>query len=58
MGCAGGNHISEKEYQKMVEEIKTFQSETIVKHNYLEKEFKSSKYFERMSSKRPTFKNI
>ena len=41
MGCAGGNHISEKEYQKMVEEIKTFQSETTVKHNYLEKEFKS-----------------
>ena len=41
MGCTGDNHISEKEFQKMVEEIKTYQSETTVKHDFLDKEFKS-----------------
>ena len=34
MGCTGGNQISEQEFQKKVEEIKTYQSETTIKHNF------------------------
>ena len=41
MGCTGGNHISEKEFQKMVGKIKTYQNEATIEHNFLEKEFKS-----------------
>ena len=41
MGCTGGNQISEQEYQKMVGEINTYKSETNIKHNFLDKEFKS-----------------
>ena len=44
MGCTGRNQISEQEFQNMVGdfgEIKTYQSETIIKHNFLDKEFKS-----------------
>lgn len=41
MGCTGGNQISVQEFQNMVGEIKTYQSETTIKHNFLDKEFKS-----------------
>jgi len=41
MGCTGGNQISEQEYQKMVGEINTYNSETNIKHDFLDKEFKS-----------------
>ena len=41
MGYTGGSHISEKEFQKMVEEIKTYQNKATIEHNFLEKGFKS-----------------
>jgi hypothetical protein len=41
MGCTGDTQVSEQDFQKMVEEIKTFQSESTIKHNILDKEFKS-----------------
>ena len=44
MGCTGGNQISEQEFQKKVEEIKTYQSETTIKHNFFDKE---SKYIDK-----------
>ena len=41
MGCTGGNQISEREFQKMVGEINTYQSDTTIKLYFLEKEFQS-----------------
>ena len=41
MGCTGDTQVSEQDFPKMVEEIKTFQFELTIKHNILDKEFKS-----------------
>ena len=33
MGCTGDTQVSEQDFPKMVEEIKTFQFESTIKHN-------------------------